>query len=136
MTANEAAILATEAMPYLTAAPGAYGHAVLSKTRDKAADATIEAGADILQRIFGRKKASKSLPEPLADVVAHPSDDAYLTMLKVAVRKLLERDETMLVDVRTILADIAVQPSAVQNVTAGRDAYVAGRDMTISRRPE
>lgn len=134
MTATEVATLVTDATPYLTAAAGAYGHAVLSKTRDKAADATVGAGVSILQRVFGRKKDSDPLPEPVADVVAHPGDDEYLTVLKVAVRKILERDSAVLADVRSILAD-APRASVTQHISAGRDAYVAGRDMTIHHRP-
>lgn len=135
MTTNEVATLVTDAGPYVTAAIGAYGHAVLSKSRDKIADATVGAGVGILQRIFGRKKAGDPLPEPLADVVAHPHDDELATVLNVAIRKELDRDSAVLEAVRSII-DAAPKTAVAQQVHAGRDAYVSGRDMTIHQRPD
>lgn len=130
MTANEVAVLVTDATPYVTAAAGAYGGAVLAKTRDMAADATVGAGVRILQRVFGRRRAEDPLPEPLADVVAHPGDEEFLTVLKVVIRKALERDDAMFAEIRSILSEA---PLAVvtQNVRASRDAFTSGRDMTI-----
>lgn len=135
MTASDVAVLVTDAAPYVTAAASAYGGAVLAKTRETAADATIAAGARILQRVFGRKKAGDPLPESLADVVAHPGDEEYLTVLKVAIRKALERDAAMLAEVRSIVSEVP-KIGVTQNVSAGRDAYTSARDMTIRQRPE
>lgn len=135
MTTSEVAVLVADAAPYVTAAAGAYGGAVLAKTRDKAADATVSAGVRILQRVFGRKKDGDPLPEPLADVVAHPGDEDFAAALKVAIRKSLERDAAMLAEVRAIVSE-APKPGVTQHVIAGRDAYTAGRDMTVHQRPE
>jgi len=135
MTASDVAVLAADAAPYVTAAAGAYGGAVLAKTRDKAADATVAAGARILQRVFGRMQAGDPLPEPLADVVAHPGDEEFATVLKVAIRKALERDAAMLAEVRAIVSEIP-KGRVTQHVRAGRDAYTSARDMTIHQRPE
>ena len=135
MTANEVATLVTEATPYLTAAAGAYRHAVLSKTCDKAADATVGAGVSILQRVFGRKKDGDPLPEPVADVVDHPGDEEYLAVLKVAIRKAVERDAAMLAEVRSIVAE-APRSTVIQNAHAGRDAYTSAGDMTVYQSPE
>jgi hypothetical protein len=44
MPGSEIAELVTTATPFVTAAAGAYGTAVLSKVRDDAADATVGAG--------------------------------------------------------------------------------------------
>jgi hypothetical protein len=135
MTANEVAALVTDATPYVTAAVGAYGGAVLAKTRDKTADATVDVGVRILQRVFGRKKAADPLPKQLADVVAHPGDAEFLAVLRVAVRKALERDAAMLADVRAIVS--ATRGGVVtQYVHANRDAYTSAGDMTIHQRPE
>jgi hypothetical protein len=49
-----------------------------------------------------------------------------------ALRQALEADTAMLEEVKSMLA--SVQGVIVkQNVLAGRDAYAAGRDMTINR---
>jgi hypothetical protein len=128
MAANDVAVLVTDAMPYVTAAAAAYGRTVLAKTRDRVADATVGAGARILQRVFGRKKVGEPLPEPLADVVANPGDQEFLAVLKVAMRKALERDATMLAEVRAVLSEVP-GAAVTQHVLADGDAWVAGRDL-------
>ena len=53
-------------------------------------------------------------------------------MVRWAMRQALEADAVMLAEVKSVLA--SAQGTAVkQYVRAGRDAYVAGRDMTINR---
>ena len=47
--------LAAEMTPYISAAVGAYGGAVLAKVRDEAADATVGLGRRLLQRVFGTR---------------------------------------------------------------------------------
>lgn len=132
MAANEVAELVAQATPYVTAAAGAYGGAVLTRTRDRAADATVGVGLRLLQRVFGRREPD-DLPEPLADIVAYPGDADLLAALKVTIRKALERDAAMLAEVRSILAD-APAGTVTQHVHAGRDAYVSGQNMTIHQR--
>jgi len=53
----EATALAAEMTPYISAAIGAYGGAVLARVRDSAADATVGLGRQLLQRIFGYRSA-------------------------------------------------------------------------------
>jgi hypothetical protein len=130
--AGEIAVLVADATPYVTAAVGAYGGAVLVKVRDDAADATIGIGRRLLQRVFGRQAEDEPLPAPLAALAADPGDADALGMVRWAMRQELEADTAMLEEVRSILAS-AQGVIAKQNVRAGRDAYVAGRDMTINR---
>jgi hypothetical protein len=133
--AGEVATLVTEATPYMTAAVGAYGAAVLAKVRDDAADATVGLGRRLLQRVFGQHGEEESLPQPLAELVAYPDDADVLASLRLAIRRQLESDAAMLADIRTLLAS-APTTTVTQHVRAGRDAYVAGRDMTINRPAE
>lgn len=132
MATSEVATLVTQATPYVTAAVGAYGGAVLAKVRDDAADATVGVGRRLLQRVFGWKKEGEALPAPLAAVVADLGDSDALGMLRYAIRCALEADAAMLAEVTQILTD-AASATAIQHITVGRDAYVAGRDMTINR---
>lgn len=53
-------------------------------------------------------------------------------MVRWAMRQALEADALMLQDFRSMLA-AAQGANSTQHVRAGRDAYVAGRDMTINR---
>ena len=133
--AGEIATLVADATPYVTAAVGAYGGAVLAKVRDDAADATVGVGRRLLQRVFGHRTADEPLPAPLAALAADLGDADALGMVRWAIRQSLEADAEMLEEVKSMLA--SAQDTVVkQNVRAGRDAYVAGRDMTINRASE
>jgi hypothetical protein len=125
--------LAAEVTPYAAAALSAYGAAVLAKAKDDLADATIGAGRRALQRIFGRRKDDEELPAVLAEVVENPDDEDYLGALRLAIRKALESDTALLDDVREIISEADRTGTVTQRVTAGRDAYVAGRDMSTRR---
>ena len=133
MAGSEIAELVTTATPYLTAAAGAYGTAVLVRVRDDAADATVGVGRRLLQRVFGRKRDGERLPPPLALLAADPGDPDALGAVRLAIRQALAADAAMLDEVKQILAS-APGSSVTQHIQAGRDAYVAGRDMTINRR--
>jgi len=133
--AGEVATLVAEATPYMTAAVGAYGGAVLAKVRDDAADATVGLGRRLLQRVFGHHSEEEPLPEPLTELVTYPDDEDALGALRLAIRRQLESDAGMLADVRTLLASVQ-NTTVTQHIRAGRDAYVAGRDMTINRPSE
>jgi hypothetical protein len=134
--AGEVASIAVEMTPYVSAAFGAYGGAVLAKVRDDAANATVGLGRRLSQRVFGRQSQGEPLPGPLADLAADPDDAMALNAVTYAIRKALEADAAMLAEVRTMLAS-APGTSVTQNIRAGRDAYVAGRDQTVVsyRRP-
>lgn len=130
--AGEVAALASEVTPYAAAALGAYGAAVLTKVRDELADATIGAGRRVLQRIFGRREDGEELPAVVAEVIENPGDADYLGALRLAIRKALESDVVMRAEVQEIINGTRPIVTVNQSVTAGRDAYVAGQDMTIS----
>jgi hypothetical protein len=130
--AGEVATLVADATPYVTAAVGAYGGAVLAKVRDDAADATAGVGRRLLQRVFGHRTEDEPLPVPLAALAADPSDADALGMVRWTMRQALEADTAMLEEVTSMLAS-AQSVIVKQNVRAGRDAYVAGRDITTNR---
>lgn len=133
--AGEIATLVADATPYVTAAVGAYGGAVLAKVQDDAADATVGVGRRLLQRVFGHRTADEPLPAPLAVLAADLGDADALGMVRWAIRQALEADAEMLEEVKSMFA--SAQGTVVkQNVRAGRDAYVAGRDMTVKRTGE
>ena len=131
---GEAASLAAEMAPYVSAAVGAYGGAVLVKVRDEAADATVGLGRRLLQRVFGSREEGERLPEPLGTLAADPDDNDALAAVRLAIRQALADDPALQAEVRSMLASA---PGIIQHVHAGRDAYTAGRDQTIVnyRRP-
>jgi hypothetical protein len=130
--AAEVASVVAETAPYVTAAVSAYGGAVLAKVRDDAADATVGLGRRLLQRVFGHRDEGEPLPAALEFLVEDPDDADALGAVRLAIRQALQADAAMLAEVRSMLAT-APGATVTQNVRAGRDAYVAGRDMTINR---
>jgi hypothetical protein len=126
--------LAAEIMPYVSAAVGAYGGAVLAKARDDAADATVELGRRLLQKVFGHRGAGELQPGPLVDLAADVGDPDALAAVRLAVRKALAADPVLAGEVRSMLVGA---PGVSQQVRAGRDAYTAGRDQVVVhyRRP-
>jgi hypothetical protein len=128
--------LAAEAVPIAAAAIGMYGKAVLAKVWDDAADATIKAGLKLLQRVFGHRKDGEALPDVVADVVAHPNDEDVVAQFRLTIRRALEADPGLAKEVAAIIVEASPGTSVSQHVVAGRDAYTAGRDMTITQRPD
>ena len=124
----EAASLAAEMTPYVSAAVGAYGGAVLAKVRDDAADATVGLGRRLLQRVFGPRGPNEPLPDSLDALAADPDDDDALAAVRLAIRLALASDPDLEAEVRMMLPG---PPAINQQVRAGRDAYTAGRDQTI-----
>jgi hypothetical protein len=66
--------------PYVSAAVGAYGGAVLAKVQDEAADATVSLGRRLLRKIFGSRDEGEPLPGPLADLIANTQDEDALVV--------------------------------------------------------
>jgi hypothetical protein len=120
--------LAADVTPYVSAAVGAYGGAVLARVRDEAADATVGLGRRLLVRIFGSRADGEPLPGPLADLAASPSDEDALAAVRLTIRKALAADPELAAEVRSLLASA---PGITQQVRAGRDAYTAGRNQTV-----
>jgi hypothetical protein len=125
---TDVASLAAELTPYLSTALGAYGTAVLARAEGEAADATVSLGHRLLKRIFGTRDGGEPLPEPLADLAADPGDSDALVAVRLAVRKALAADPGLAAEVRSMLAGA---PPVGQQISAGRDAYTAGRDQTV-----
>jgi hypothetical protein len=131
--AGEIATAAADVMPYVTAAAGAYGAAVLAKAKDDAASAAVGLGRRLLQRIFGHKAEGERLPEVLTDVINNPDDQDYLAALQSVIAIALKKDSLLFAEVREIIAEVRPGVTVTQNVNAGRNAYVAGRDQNITR---
>ena len=113
---REAASLAAEMTPYVSAAVGAYGGAVLAKVRDEAADATIGLGRRLLQRVFGPRGKGEPLPDPLGDLAADPDDSDAPAAVRLAIGQALADDPALQAEVRSMLADA---PGVIQQVRAG-----------------
>jgi hypothetical protein len=129
--------LAAEMTPYMSAAVGAYGGAVLAKVRAEAADATVGLGRRLLLRIFGSREEGQPLPGPLEALADDPDDGDALAAVRLAVRQTLAADPVLAAEVRSMLAGAAVtvtasgERSIAAQVISG--TAVTGDDADISR---
>lgn len=100
--------LAGDVTQYVTAAAGAYGVAVLARTQDQAADATVGFGQRLAQKIFGVRAEHEPIPEALADVINDPDDQ---DALRKAIRKALAADAELAAQARAHEAGVRVVTS-------------------------
>jgi len=120
--------LSADISPYVSAAVGAYGGAVLTRGGDEATDATVDLGRRVLYRLFGIREEAEALPSPLEDLVVDPADGDALAAMRLAIRRMLAADPVLAADMRALLVSSA---GVSQHVRAGRDSYTAGGHQTI-----
>ena len=139
---GDIAQVAGGAVPFVTAAVGAYGLAVLARTQEEAANVTVELGRRMAQRIFGSRAEGEQLPEAVADMVADPADPDTEAVLRRAVRKALLADEALVADLRALLAqapaDVRIgdgSQAVVGSVIGGDSIQIGsvGRDVRLGR---
>ena len=121
--------LVNDAAPYVVSALSAYGGAVLAKTREEAADATVGVGRKLARRIFGVRREGDPVPRVLADVIQNPSDPDHLDALRVAMRAALAADRVLAGHVEAILAHAS---GPVVTATGERSVAVATNNGTIA----
>jgi hypothetical protein len=132
--ADDLATLAADVVPFVALAVGTYGKAVLAKAWDDVADASVKAGLKVLHLVFGPRNHDESLPDVVAEVIDNPGDEDYLSQLRLTIRKALERDAALADKVAVIVAEARPSQSVNQNVQAGNNAYVFGRDGFVAGR--
>ncbi|MBT2234270.1 hypothetical protein [Nonomuraea sp. NEAU-A123] len=118
------------AMPYVSAAIGAYGNAVLNKAQDVAADETVGLGRRLLQRIWQRPESQAELESAVADRVQAPDDDDSLAALRLQIKKALAADPALAKEFADMLGPAAA-PAAVTVSAVGERAVAAGTNTGI-----
>ncbi|MGV9405060.1 hypothetical protein [Streptomyces sp. NPDC003667] len=122
----EAAQLAEQAGPYLTAAVGAYGAAVLTRAQDAAADATVGLGQRILQSLWRRGgEAGRAELERVVVEAADEQDDVYsAAVLSRLLRRALRDDPGL----REELSALLPAPAAgTVTITASGERSIAAQ---------
>ncbi|MFC9621017.1 hypothetical protein ACFTXM_13740 [Streptomyces sp. NPDC056930] len=115
----DALTVASEIAPYVTAAVGAYGTAVLTRATDASADATVSLGRRILQRIRGNQQDSSELDRAVAEAAEAPEDEDFQAMLRVQIKRALLADAELTADIARLLSQSSV------SLTASGDGSVA-----------
>ncbi|MEU0244952.1 hypothetical protein ABZ192_11585 [Streptomyces sp. NPDC006235] len=118
--------LVEQAGPYLTAAVGAYGAAVLTRAQDVAADATVGLGQRILQLVWRhRDEAGRAELERVVEEAADEQDDTYsAAVLSRLLRRALEKDPGL----REELSALLPAPAAgTVTITASGERSIAAQ---------
>lgn len=112
---GDLATLVADVMPYVTAAVSAYGGAVLVRAQENTADATVEWGRKILQRIFG----IESTEQETLDAIAKLAEDPDSADLPARLRKALDADPNLTAEV-------------AQMVELARDQLAMGQGQVVA----
>ncbi|MFE4952761.1 hypothetical protein ACFRCW_01295 [Streptomyces sp. NPDC056653] len=118
----DALTVAGEIAPYVTAAVGAYGTAVLTRAADASADATVTLGQRILQRIRGSQEGAEGsdrFDRAVAEAAEAPGDEDFQAMLRVQIKRALLADAELTADITRLLSQSPV------SFTASGDGSVA-----------
>ncbi|MFE2942098.1 hypothetical protein ACFXKG_24070 [Streptomyces sp. NPDC059255] len=99
----DALTVANDVVPYITAAVAAYGGAVVTRTSDVAADATVSLGRRIVQRLWSREENRDGLRQAIEEVAGDPADDDARAALRVQVRRILREDAELTAELARLL---------------------------------
>jgi hypothetical protein len=86
-----------------------------------------------VRAVFGGDARST---DALERAVEDPADEGRVRELAAALAWHSQRDEEFAGELAEWAREYAPAGSVTQNVRAGRDAYTAGRDVTVHQRPE
>ncbi len=120
----EVTAVAAAVVPYVSAAVGAYGAAVVERVQEAAADSTVGLGGRVLQRLLGRRQSAAGVQEAVTDLAEDVTDEDRVAALRLQIRKALGADPQLAAEVRGLLAEAGV------SVTASGDRSIAAQ--TIS----
>lgn len=117
----EIAELANAAVPYVSAAAGAYGNAVLTKLQEQSADATVRTGGSLLRRLLRQEQSAPALEAAVLDLAEDVDDPDRQGALRLQIRKLLTEDEELRTEITGLLkaAEPAVTASGSRSIAAG-----------------
>jgi hypothetical protein len=123
----EIAVLMEQVGPYLTAALGAYGGAVLTRAEDAAVDASANLGRRILHTVWRRRgEAEQSALESAVHDAAEDTEDAdAAAALRQQVKRALRDDA----DLRRELVGLLPEPSGTVTITASGTRAIAAHSI-------
>ncbi|GAA0682036.1 hypothetical protein GCM10010193_39690 [Kitasatospora atroaurantiaca] len=122
--------LVDDAGPYITAALGAYGRAVLTQAENAAAGATANLGRRILQLVWHRRAETDqgSLQAALEDATQDCGDPDAAAALRYQIRRALRDDADLL----GAFADLLPTPVSNINITASGDRSIAAHTIATA----
>ncbi|WP_406271117.1 hypothetical protein OHT93_20200 [Streptomyces sp. NBC_00191] len=115
-----------QAGPFLTAALGAYGAGVLTRTEDAAVEATANVGRRMLQAVWRRRdeEGRAELEAAVQDAAEEPEDEDATAELRQQIKRALREDEELLRELAGLL------PAGRVTVTASGERAIAAQTIT------
>ncbi|MBU7596290.1 hypothetical protein JGS22_001210 [Streptomyces sp. P38-E01] len=121
-----------QSWPYIGAAVGAYGTAVVTRVGDDSADAAVAFGRRLLNRLWRREETRPFLLRQLGGVADDPANEAARTALLEELRRMLVDDEALRRDLAALLGDAPPAPANSFRATGDRSVAVATNNGVIA----
>ncbi|WP_055585669.1 hypothetical protein [Peterkaempfera griseoplana] len=122
--------LVEQAGPYLSAALGAYGGAVLTRAEDAAVDATANLGRRILHAVWRRRgeDGQAALESAVQDAAEDMEDADAAAALRQQIKRALRDDA----ELRAELAGLLPESSGTVTITASGTRAIAAHTITTA----
>ncbi|MEU6864349.1 hypothetical protein ABZ924_13910 [Streptomyces sp. NPDC046876] len=126
----EIAELVQEAGPYVTAALGAYGHAVLTRVENAAADSTAAIGQRVLEAVWRRRdpEGRATLETAVQNAAEEVDDPDALAALRLQIKRALRDDPDLLNE----LAALLPAPAGAGTVNASGERAIAAQSIGVA----
>lgn len=133
----DAAEVSATVVPYIATAITTYGHAVLTRVEDAAADSAIGLGQRILQCVMRRRQNQAEIETAVADLAENPDDSDLQAVLRVQIKKALQDDPDLKKELQELvstqtdsIASIGERSIAAKSISGIANT---GDDVTITR---
>jgi len=127
--------LAGTVVPFLSAAAGAYGSAVVTKATeqgtDAAADATVGVGRKLLGRLLGSSRSAQ-VGAAVTDLGENPGDEAFAAAVFAQVKRALAEDGELRDDIAAMVAAAPAQPGTFTVTVTGSTGVQIGNHNVLS----
>ncbi|MFI5938121.1 hypothetical protein [Actinoplanes sp. NPDC051494] len=126
-------VVVQDMVPYVSAAVGAYGGAVVQKVGDAAgdagADATVGLGRRLLRRLLtsGRGEQVRAAATEMGE---QPGDEASMAVLRAQVLKALSQEPQLVKDLSQMLDDAGVAGDRYTVRISGSQGFQVGSSNT------
>lgn len=115
-------VLANQVVPYITAAVGAYGGAVLTKLEQNAADETVQAGQRLLRALLHGGGGRPAVQHAVLDLASAQSDPDFQAALRAQIKRALREDAQLAGQLAALLPHTqTVSAAGERSVAVGGD---------------
>jgi hypothetical protein len=125
-------LLTGHIVPYVTAAVGAYGAAVLTRAEDAAADETIRLGQRLLRTMLGSRTARPGVEQAVTALAAEHNDPGFQAALRAEIRLALYQDQQLAARLAALLSDGPTPPRQTLHSAGDRSPVIGGNVGQVS----